>query len=292
MINPVLRKEIKTSMRSWKIFLAIGLYLLVMYGAVFMFVYFTQLNITKYSFDIQDAFLFYIVIAFLQLGFIILTSPALTASSISGERERQTLDMILLTKMSPLSIVVGKLLSSLGIVILMIITSFPMFAIALSYCGVSIINLLEVFGFFILISWTIGSVGLFFSTVFKRTSISTVVSYIFIFIICLISLIANAIISALPYMYRNATSMTVTFPSSSFPVFSALKDIIFLGVNPFVGFFVIISSQIDNNLLGISVENYLGIVNVIFNILLSLLFLLLSAKNISLSKSKVSKKGK
>lgn len=46
---------------------------------------------------------------FILLMFIV---PAVTASAISGERERQTLDLMLTTRMSAGQIVTGKLLSS------------------------------------------------------------------------------------------------------------------------------------------------------------------------------------
>ena len=46
---------------------------------------------------------------FILLMFIV---PAVTASAISGERERQTLDLMLTTRMSAGQIVTGKLLSA------------------------------------------------------------------------------------------------------------------------------------------------------------------------------------
>lgn len=288
MINPVLRKEIKTSMRSWKIFLAIGLYLLLMFGAVFMFIYFTQLSITTYSFNFEDASVFYILMSLLQLGFIMFISPALTSGSISGEREKQTLDMMLLTKMNPISIIIGKLLSSLGIVIIMIITSFPVFSIVLNYCGISIINLLTIFGFFILISCSMGSIGIFFSTIFKKTSIATVASYIFIFVICILNLIAYVINKSFPYYFGGSQN----YQNS---LLSDLVDTLFLATNPFIGFSKTITLQMgmgDMFAMNSNIESFIGIINIVFNILVTLIFITLSAKNISLSKSKASKKGK
>ena len=50
----------------------------------------------------------------LELGLICLLAPALTADLISGERERSTLDLLLVTPLSRLQIVVGKLVAALG----------------------------------------------------------------------------------------------------------------------------------------------------------------------------------
>ena len=57
-----------------------------------------------------DLYVFVAVIGFLMLVFLM---PALTAGSISGERERQTLDIMMTTMVSRWDIVSGKLLASL-----------------------------------------------------------------------------------------------------------------------------------------------------------------------------------
>ena len=57
------------------------------------------------SFDPSAMVWLYVVLAAVQMGLVLLTAPAVAAGSISGERERQTLDLLLVTKMSPLSIV-------------------------------------------------------------------------------------------------------------------------------------------------------------------------------------------
>ncbi|MNO98349.1 ABC-2 family transporter protein [compost metagenome] len=104
-------------------------------------------------------------------------SPTLTASAICGERERGTLDILLSTKMSPLSIILGKLLASLSKVVLLIIASTPVFAITLSLGGVSIVNIIQMILLYIMTAIFCGSVGLFFSSVLKSTKSSTAASY-------------------------------------------------------------------------------------------------------------------
>ena len=63
--------------------------------------------------------------------------PAVTASSISGERERQTLDLMLTTRMSAGQIVGGKLLSALSTLLLLILSSFPAVAMVFVYGGIT-----------------------------------------------------------------------------------------------------------------------------------------------------------
>ena len=58
----------------------------------------------KYS-QFLDLYTFVSSIEFIMLLFIM---PALTASSISGERERQTLELMLTTTMEPRDMVLGN----------------------------------------------------------------------------------------------------------------------------------------------------------------------------------------
>ena len=65
--------------------------------------------------------LFFAAVTAVELGLICLLAPALTADLISGERERQTLDLLLVTPLSRRQIVVGKLVAALGSLMLLIV---------------------------------------------------------------------------------------------------------------------------------------------------------------------------
>ena len=98
MLNPIIRREIKTSLRSWKMFLAIALYTLVVSGAAIIFI--NAITSGVYStMNLRELSILYAVLGFMQFGMTMILIPALTAGSISGERERQTLDILLVTKM-------------------------------------------------------------------------------------------------------------------------------------------------------------------------------------------------
>lgn len=68
-----------------------------------------------------DLYTFVSSIEFIMLLFIM---PALTASSISGERERQTLELMLTTTMEPRDMVLGKLASSLVTMLVLAVSHF------------------------------------------------------------------------------------------------------------------------------------------------------------------------
>ena len=74
----------------------------------------------QYS-SFMDIYEFVTAIEFILLMFIV---PAVTAASISGERERQTLDLMLTTQMTAAQIVTGKLMGALSSLFVLILSSF------------------------------------------------------------------------------------------------------------------------------------------------------------------------
>lgn len=77
-----------------------------------------------------DLYTFVSSIEFIMLLFIM---PALTASSISGERERQTLELMLTTTMEPRDMVLGKLASSLVTMLVLAVSALPVQALVFVY---------------------------------------------------------------------------------------------------------------------------------------------------------------
>ena len=125
MRNPVYSREMKVSSRSIRLPLIIVLFngilsmvtLLNMYSAVAQV---ESTAVIQYS-SFMDMYEFVTTIEFILLMFIV---PAVTAASISGERERQTLELMLTTQMTASQVVIGKLMSALSTLLLLIVSSF------------------------------------------------------------------------------------------------------------------------------------------------------------------------
>lgn len=200
-INPVLLKEIKVKMRSWKAAGIIGGYLLIL-AAVALFITYANNN-EMYSTTINPRFSIgaYTGIAVVQFILILFIAPALTAGAISGERERQTLDLLLCTKLAPRSIILGKLLSSMSHVLILIIASIPMFSIVFLYGGISVLELAQLFAFYIATAIMAGSIGIFFSTYVKKTIAATVLTYALGIIMCFGTLFIAAFYLRVAYNY-------------------------------------------------------------------------------------------
>jgi ABC-type transport system involved in multi-copper enzyme maturation permease subunit len=108
---------------------------------------------------------------------VVFLAPAFTAGAISLEREKQTLDMLSATPISSLSIVIGKLLSALTYVFILIVASIPLTALVFVFGGVGPDEVLR--GYLVLIASAIGlgSLGLFISALMQRTQGATVVTF-------------------------------------------------------------------------------------------------------------------
>lgn len=229
-INPVLQREIKVKMRGWRSPLTISVYLciLILFAGLVMFninrdIYSPVLNTTRFM-------SIYSNLSILQFVLIMFIAPALTSGAISGEREKQTLDLLLSTKMSPFSIIIGKLMASISHILLLIIASLPVFSIVFLFGGISEIEILQLFGYYIITAVTFGAIGIFFSTLFKKTAVSNALSYGTIGILCIGTLVIFI--------------MTMAFGIFSYQTGGVMKTPFLLYTNPLAGFSSIVSEHL------------------------------------------------
>jgi len=172
--NPLIVKELRERFRAKKSFWILALYLLVMGAILLGFVYLLHLDSVIVPGEDRDTF---IAMAVLQYGLICFIAPALSAGAVSGERERQTLNILLTTQLSPLKIVASKLVTSLAFIFLLVVSSVPLYSLIFLYGGVSPSQLLTLVVFYAVNIILFGSLGLFCSTWVKRTGVSTILAY-------------------------------------------------------------------------------------------------------------------
>lgn len=179
LINPVLDKEFRLRMRSPRAMFAMMFYLFSIGALGLGYIYVTNVLGTRYDqgFNPDQSREMFYFIAFAQLGLIAFMAPGLTAGAISGEREKQTLNLLLTTQQSSTTIIISKLISSLGFMILVVLSTLPIYSIVFLYGGISPRELALVFLFYIFTMFALGSFGIMFSTLFKRTMISVIVTY-------------------------------------------------------------------------------------------------------------------
>jgi len=208
LINPVLNKEFTLRMRTVRSMWTLFFYLLAMGFLMLSIVYLTQmLGSNNRSFNPEDSKIMFYFLAFAQLGLIAFMAPGLTAGVISGEREKQTLNLLLTTQQSSSTIILSKLLSSLSFMIVIVLSTIPIYSMVFLYGGVSPKQLILVFLFFVFIMFMLGSFGIMFSTLLKRTMISVIATYgvgLFIFVgTAIIFYVVMAIVSQFQYNNPN-----------------------------------------------------------------------------------------
>ena len=174
--NPIVAKEYRARMRTWRSPFAITIYVVLLGGigwAVFSAIANNTFGSGLQNYG-QTLFTFLILFQVALLAFI---TPALTAGAISGERERQTIDLLFVTPLPTFSIIWGKLLASMSFVVLLLILSVPIFSMVFLFGGIELDQVVQAFVVTGVTALTLGVVGIAFSTFFRRSLISTVAAY-------------------------------------------------------------------------------------------------------------------
>jgi len=176
-INPVLEKEFRLRMRTVRSPLALLAYLAVIGLLAFAFLYVETQNRGPAGFTPETSRMLFYFLSGAQLVLICFMAPGLTAGSISGEREKQTLSMLLTTPQSSAAIILSKLAASLSFMLLVVFSTLPIYSIVFLYGGISPGQLLSVFGMYVLVMLMLGALGVLFSTLFQKTVVAVIVTY-------------------------------------------------------------------------------------------------------------------
>lgn len=186
-LNPVYKKELKTGVRTVKMTLTLLAYngVLAIIGLLAFYICFSGRSRISYS----DILTIYAFIACLEFGLVLFVVPAITSGSISGERERQTLEILLTTTLRPIEIVTGKLLASISQIVLLVVSSLPVLSLVFTVGGIRLKDLAVFMLVCIVTAVFVGSIGIFFSTVFKKTTPATVMTYGTVIMLILVTVV-------------------------------------------------------------------------------------------------------
>jgi len=180
--NAVLYKEMTIDMKRPKI--TIVMLLINLFLAPISLCFFLGIMIAAVEGACSYRVLAWYLIAmvFEEATLLFFITPAITAGSISLEKERQTLDVLLTTRMTPWEIVKGKYGSDFIFLALMMISTFPLLAIVFIYGGISFFQLLYIALALLVFIGFISCFGIFFSALTKNTIVSVILTYLFMLI--------------------------------------------------------------------------------------------------------------
>ena len=176
--NPVLIRELLVNLRSPRAFVLLFIYV-VFLGAVVYFYWPTGEGSARQVGSGVARRLFDLI--FLgQFCLVALVAPTFAAGSITGEKERKTYEMLLASPLKPSQILIGKLLSSLSYLVLLILSSLPLMILCFLLGGILLAEIARSYVLLILAAGTFGLMSVACSSYFRRTSSALVVSYLVI----------------------------------------------------------------------------------------------------------------
>lgn len=131
----------------------------------------------------------YDVVLFFVLGLSMLVMPALTSTSINGDREHGVLATLQTTLLSPADIVLGKLLAAWLIALCFLATALPFLVLGFVLGGVDALGALRSLVVIAIVLAVICAIGLMFSTLTARPVGSAVLTYLTIAGLCFMTVI-------------------------------------------------------------------------------------------------------
>jgi ABC-2 type transport system permease protein len=177
--NPVTLKELRGRMRGARAFLVLTVYVGLMsaFAVTLYLAYSTSTGIAvSGSGGVIGKIVFGGVVG-IELLMVCFIAPAFTAGAISGERERLTLDLLRTTLLPARSLVAGKLESALGYIVLLLLAGLPLQSLAFLMGGVTMVEVVLSLLLMLVSAVAFATVGLFFSSVMKRTLAASVLTY-------------------------------------------------------------------------------------------------------------------
>ena len=273
-VNPVLRNESKIAVRSIKFTLMIFAYIAVLSIAVM--IYYSSVNQQGFSngLYLQSSKLFYVVMAIRQAVLLLFIVPALSSTSICSEREKQTLDILLSSKLTPLQIIIGKVSASSLRVIILIISTMPLYAIGSLTGVIKISNILELIVFFIVNTIFVSSIGVFISTCAKTSKVSTTLSYALVLAIYMGIIVITWVILIITIYNKDMSGTALTTMPKALPI---------VYLSPVVGFVSLLLNQVGlgSEFSGIfsefGISMYSEYISIVVQLVLSGLFIYLAS---------------
>ena len=145
---------------------------------IILFMYVSMHNVTgQLVFNYENCERLYLIISGIEFGSIFFIVPALTVGTVAGEREKRTLDLLLVSKLSPFHIICGKMSYAVTIIFILIVSDFPLTAMVAVTHSIEMKIQWQLLILLLVTSLYIASIGVFFSTIKKSTIAATLWTY-------------------------------------------------------------------------------------------------------------------
>ena len=179
--NPVLRRELLTALRSNKSFILQFFFLLIQ-GAVIYVAWPTELVSTSS----EKAHRLFRVFGQGELILLSVLSPAFSASAMTIEKERRCMDLLLTSPIKPGTILMGKYMSSVLYLLLLVLTTAPLVSVIFWLPGLGPAEVAGLYMLLVAVAMCFGMIGLTCSVFFHRSQSSLSITYMIVLPLALI----------------------------------------------------------------------------------------------------------
>ena len=190
--NPVTLKELRGRMRGSRAFVVLIVYLVLM-SAFVTLLYALYVNSGSsyggpgggYYYNpgpdrqYLGKFVFGSVVG-IELLLVCFICPAFTVGAISGERERQTYDLLRTTLLRARTLITGKLASAMSYVLLLLVAALPLQSLAFLLGGIAPEEVAIASLLLLSTAFLYSAAGIFFSSIMRRTLGATILTYAFV----------------------------------------------------------------------------------------------------------------
>ena len=161
LIGPVFSREVTTTPRTWRLYLQRAVYVAALFGLVLTawLILLGSQNVRTLGDLSRFGSAVFGLLAPLQMVMAIAFSALLTTAAVAQEKDRRTLDLLLMTRMTSAELVLGKLLASSLSVFVLIMAALPLLMLLTLIGGVSYGQVLRVVGVTLAAAAIAGSLG-------------------------------------------------------------------------------------------------------------------------------------
>lgn len=177
---PLLNKEL-TEQANRKRTYCIRAVLLLLMSTVVVIYLFNSIPATATSYPTQMSWVgrnIMFMVLMCQFLAVAVLLPGIMACVLTSEKERNSLELLLLTRIKPWEIILQKYFSRLIPIIMFIFLSLPIIAIAYSFGGLDLRELKWLFGELFFLTFYIGAWGIFWSAYCRTSSMAIVLTYL------------------------------------------------------------------------------------------------------------------
>ncbi len=176
---PLLTKELIEQSARKRTYILRVIYAIALYGTT-LWAFYQQLgslNGSGLSILGQGRQLF-VSLAWFEFAGIYVFLPAMTCSVLTAEKERDTLGLLLLTKLGPWTIVFEKLFSRLVPMASFVLLSLPLLAVAYSLGGLEFVDIAQLMWVLAVTALQVGSFAVLCSAWFRTTAAAFLATYL------------------------------------------------------------------------------------------------------------------